>query len=65
MQVPVSAHYHEMLTTMYGDYMTFTPSKEEQEIKKHTILVDIDRNYTEYENYRDGMTFDVHTRSIR
>ena len=64
-QVPVSAHYHEMLTRMYGDYVTNLPSEEERIIKKHAILVDTKRNYTEYENYRDGMTFDVHTRSIR
>lgn len=63
MKVPVSAHYDELLTVMYGDYMQL-PSEEDRKIKEHAILIDTERNYTEYENYRDGMTFDVHTRNI-
>lgn len=63
MKVPVSAHYDELLTTMYGDYMRI-PSEEERQIKVHAILIDTERNYTEYEHYRDGMTWDVHTRNI-
>jgi hypothetical protein len=62
-KVPVSAHYDELLTTMYGDYMRI-PTEEERQIKVHAILVDTERNYTEYKNYRDGMTWDVHTRNI-
>lgn len=62
--VPVSAHYHELLTMQYGDYMTL-PSKEKRKSKVHAIFVDIDKNYTEYEHYRDGMIFDDLTRSIR
>lgn len=63
MKVPVSAHFDELLTTMYGDYMTL-PSEENRKIKEHAILVDLERSYTEYANYRDGMTWDVHTRNI-
>lgn len=64
MIVPISKHYHDMLTQQYGDYMTL-PSEEERKCKVHAILVDTERNYTEYEHYRDGMEFEVLTRSIR
>ena len=64
MVVPVSSYYHDLLTMQYGDYMTL-PSEDERKCKTHAILVDTERNYTEYEHYRDGMTFDVLTRSIR
>ena len=60
---PVSAHYDDVLTLMYGDYMQI-PSEEERKVKVHAILIDTERNYTEYENYRDGMKFDVYTRNI-
>ena len=63
MKVPVSAHYDELLTTMYGDYMTL-PKEEDKKIKIHAILIDTERNYTEYEHYRDGMTWDVYSRNI-
>ena len=63
MKVPVSAHYDELLTTLYGDYMRL-PSEEERKIKEHALLIDTERNFTEYENYRDGMAFDVYTRNI-
>ena len=63
LKVPVSAHYDELLTTMYGDYMTL-PSEEDRKVKVHAILIDTERNYTEYEHYRDGMTFDVYSRNI-
>lgn len=63
MKVPVSAHYDELLTVQYGDYMQL-PSEEDRKIKEHAILIDTQRNYTEYENYRDGMKFDVYTRNI-
>ena len=60
---PVSAHYDELLKTLYGDYMRI-PDESERKIKEHAILVDTERDYTEYENYRDGMKFDVYTRNI-
>lgn len=63
MKVPVSAHYDAMLKSMYGDYMRI-PSEEERKIKEHAILIDTEHNYTEYEHYRDGMTWDIHTRNI-
>ena len=59
----MSAYYDELLTTLYGDYMKL-PSEEERKIKEHAILIDTERDYTEYEGYRDGMSFDVYTRNI-
>lgn len=63
MKAPVSAHYDALLTTMYGDYMRL-PDEQERKIKEHAVLIDTGCNYTEYEHYRDGMTWDVHTRNI-
>jgi phosphorylcholine metabolism protein LicD len=60
---PVPARYHEYLTTYYGDYMQL-PSEEQRKVKEHAILIDTEKNYTEYENYRDGMKWDIHTRNI-
>ena len=63
-QFPISAHYDALLTTIYGDYMKL-PDENERKIKTHALLVDVNKNYTEYAGYRDGMKFDVYTRSIR
>lgn len=63
MKVPISKHYDELLTTMYGDYMKI-PSEEERKIKEHAFLVDTERDYSEYKNYRDNMIFDTYTRNI-
>lgn len=63
LKVPVPAGYDGVLKTLYGDYMRI-PSEEERKIKEHAVLIDTERNYTEYEHYRDGMTFDVFTRNI-
>lgn len=61
---PVSASYDELLRILYGDY-THLPPLEQRVCKQHAILVDLNRSYEEYQNYRDGMEFDVYTRSIR
>ena len=61
---PVSAYYDEMLTTIYGNYMQL-PNEEERKSKEHALLVDAECDYSAYENYRDGMKFDVYTRSNR
>lgn len=61
---PVSLHYDAMLRQLYGDY-TILPPIEQRNIKRHAILVDLERSYEEYAEYRNGMEFAVHTRSIR
>lgn len=61
---PVSEDYDALLQLLYGDYMTLPPP-EERQVKQHAILIDLHNSYEIYEGYRDGMTFDVHTRSIR
>lgn len=61
---PAPEQFHQVLTTLYGDYMRIPPP-EERETKKHAILVDTERSYEAYLHYRDNMTFDVYTRSIR
>lgn len=61
---PIPVGYDEVLRTMYGDYMCL-PSQEERICKQHAILVDLDRSYEEYANYRDGMRFEIKTKSIR
>ena len=61
---PVPKAYHQILSTMYGDYMVLPP-EEDRKCKQHAILVDLNRSYEEYAHYQDGMKFDVYTRSIR
>lgn len=61
---PVAECYDDVLRQLYGDYMR-VPSPKERVCKEHAILVDLIHSYEEYRNYRDGMTFDVKTRSIR
>ena len=63
-QYPVSKHYDALLKQLYGDYLRLPP-EDQRAIKQHAILIDLERSYEEYRNYRDGMQFDVYTRSIR
>ena len=63
-QFPVSAHYDELLTTLYGDYMTPTPVEKRGQ-KVHAEIVDLERSYTEYTGVQKQMKFKEYTRSIR
>ena len=61
---PVPEDYDELLKILYGNYLRI-PAPEERNCKQHAILVDLNHSYEMYADYRDGMTFDVYTRSIR
>lgn len=63
-EFPVPERYDAVLKVLYGDYMVIPPV-EERKCKEHALLVDLTRSYEHYKTYRDGMVFDVHTRSIR
>lgn len=56
--------YDGLLRILYGDYWILPP-EEERKCKEHAILVDLQHSYEHYKSFRDGMKFDVHTRSIR
>ena len=60
----VSKYYHEMLTKLYGDYMTL-PSEEDRKCKVHGEVVDLDRSYEEYLDIQKKLNFNEYTRSIR
>lgn len=61
---PIPAGYDEMLRAIYGDYMILPPP-EDRKLKEHALFVDLEKSYEHYRHYRDGMKFDVYTRSIR
>ncbi len=63
-QYPVPGQYEALLQVLYGDYMAIPPEGE-RKCKKHALLVDLTRNYPHYSTYRDGMRFDMTTKSIR
>lgn len=63
-EYPVVREYDRLLTQLYGDWRTLPP-EEDRVCKQHAILVDLQKPYTCYADYRDGMEFDVYTRSIR
>lgn len=63
-EYPVSVYYDELLTQLYGDYMTpHTP--DERKCKVHADLVDTEKSYTEYLEWQSKQKITVYTRSIR
>ena len=63
-EYPVSAHYNELLTKLYGDYMTL-PTEEQKKIKVHAELVDVENSYEIYLEEQKKFKFNTYTRSIR
>lgn len=61
---PVSAHYHELLTAVYGEYMVLPPV-EARGCKVHAELVDLNKPYTEYRDWYRTAQFKEYSRSIR
>lgn len=61
---PVSAYYDELLSKLYGDYMTL-PEPEARKCKEHVAILDLYHPYTEYLAEQAAMHFDTYTRSIR
>lgn len=63
-QFSAPGDYDGLLTVLYNDYMELPPV-EARKCKQHAILVDLKQSYENYSTYRDGMTFETKTRSIR
>lgn len=61
---PVSAHYDELLTAIYGDYMT-PPSEEERKCKEHFAILDFENSYECHLEEQKNMTVNNFSRSIR
>lgn len=61
---PIPVDYDSCLRALYGDYMQLPPP-EQRLCKQHAILVDTQNSYETYRDYREGMTFEVLTESIR
>ena len=61
---PVSAYYDELLSALYGDYMTPLP-EEKRGCKVHAEFVDLNRPYTDYLETQRCMEFSEYSRSIR
>ena len=61
---PVSTHYHELLTQLYGDYLVPTPP-ENRGCKVHGEIVDLDHSYKDYIGIQKTLQFKEYTRSIR
>lgn len=61
---PVSAHWHEMLERMYGEYMV-EPPEEDRRCKVHGVIVDPDRSYEHYLQQQKDMKVTEFARSIR
>lgn len=61
---PVSAHYDDLLTQLYGNWRVL-PSPEERKCKEHAAIIDLEHSYTEYLEKQQTMKIENYTRSIR
>ena len=60
----ISSCSNEMLTKIYGDYMTL-PSEADRACKIHGEIVDLENSYEMYLEKQKTMKFKGHSRSIR
>ena len=63
-KLPITAHYDEVLTKLYGNYMVPLP-EEKRGFKVHGEIVDLEHSYEEYSGIQKTMNFKEYTRSIR
>lgn len=63
-EFPVTKYYDELLTVLYGDYMTPLP-EEKRGCKVHGEIVDLEHSYEMYWGIQENMKFSEYTRSIR
>ena len=61
---PVSAHYEQLLTVLYGDWRRIPPP-EERRCKVHGEIVDLDRSYENYLQQQKEKEYDILSHSIR
>lgn len=60
----VSKSADELLSILYGDYMTL-PDEAHRDIKKHYLKVDLHHSYEDYLDWQREQVIDTYTRSIR
>ena len=61
---PIPEEFDEVLTQLYGDYMTPLPENKRGQ-KRHAEIIDLSRSYIEYKGIQKKMKFNEYTRSIR
>lgn len=61
---PISAHYEQLLTTLYGDWRRIPPP-EERQCKVHGETVDLDHSYENYLQLQKEREYETLSHSIR
>lgn len=61
---PVTSRYDEMLSILYGEYMT-PPQEKDRKCKEHAMLVDFENSYEKYIDWQKEQRITSYTRSIR
>ena len=63
-EFPISAHWEELLTKLYGDYRTLPPESE-RDCKVHAAILDLYHSYETHLAEQQAMKIETYTRSIR